>query len=113
MRRLMVGEVGPNPGHLAPAEIEQRVPTGAVFLSIGTSGMVQPTASPPFPAKQDGAVWVEINIEETPLTRSQTIIFRENQGKSCQKWSNWFGKDHKNDQDPSERLELSMWLPVI
>ena len=50
---------------------------------------------PPFPAKQNGAVGVEINIEEIPLTRSQTIIFRENQRKSWQNWSNRFGKDHQ------------------
>lgn len=163
MRRLMAGEVQPNPGHLALAEIEHRVPyfslitqnvdglhqragskniielhgnitrtrcsdgcgvfsqwedvpsgvpkcpkCGAklrpdvvwfgemlptselqaaiqaaricdVFFSIGTSGIVQPAATLPFLAKQGGAVLVEINAEETPLTQSADYYF---QGKS-------------------------------
>jgi NAD-dependent deacetylase len=39
-----------------------------VFLSIGTSALVQPAASLPLMAKQNGAVIVEVNLEETPLT---------------------------------------------
>ena len=163
MRRLMAGEVRPNPGHQALVEIEHRVPyfslitqnvdglhqragsktiielhgnitrtrcsngcgvfsqwedapggvpncpkcgaklrpdvvwfgellpigeleaaiqaarTCAVFFSIGTSGIVQPAATLPFLAKQGGAVLVEINTEETPLTQSADYFF---QGKS-------------------------------
>jgi len=39
-----------------------------VFLSIGTSALVQPAASLPLMAKQIGAVIVEVYLEETPLT---------------------------------------------
>jgi NAD-dependent deacetylase len=39
-----------------------------LFLSIGTSGVVQPAASLAFAAHNRGAVVVEINAEPTPLT---------------------------------------------
>lgn len=41
-----------------------------VFLSIGTSGVVEPAASLPFIALRAGAVVVEINPDETPLSKS-------------------------------------------
>ncbi len=50
-----------------------------VFLSIGTSGIVQPAAALPFAAKNKGAVVVEINLEATPLTRKADFFL---QGKS-------------------------------
>lgn len=39
-----------------------------VFLSIGTSALVQPAASLPLTAKRNKAVLIEINIESTPLS---------------------------------------------
>jgi NAD-dependent deacetylase len=39
-----------------------------VFFSIGTSGLVQPAASLAFEAQRHGAVVVEVNPDETPLT---------------------------------------------
>ena len=39
-----------------------------VFLSIGTSGVVQPAASLPLVARENGAYVCEINIEETILS---------------------------------------------
>jgi NAD-dependent deacetylase len=42
--------------------------TADVFLSIGTSTLVEPAASLPFTARQYGAVVVEVNPHETPLT---------------------------------------------
>jgi NAD-dependent protein deacetylase/lipoamidase len=39
-----------------------------VFLSVGTSGLVQPAALLPITAKDHGALLVEINPNETPLT---------------------------------------------
>lgn len=42
--------------------------TSNVFLSVGTSAVVQPAASLPMEAKQYGAYVVEINTESTPLT---------------------------------------------
>ncbi len=56
---------------LPPAELEAAVQASQacqVFLSIGTSALVQPAASLPLMARQAGAVLVEINPEETPLT---------------------------------------------
>jgi len=52
-----------------------------VFFSIGTSALVQPAASLGLMAKRAGAVLVEINPEDTPLT-SQVDYFL--QGKSGQ-----------------------------
>jgi NAD-dependent deacetylase len=40
-----------------------------LFFSVGTSGLVQPAASLPFEALRSGAMVVEINPHETPLTR--------------------------------------------
>ncbi|NOY88733.1 MAG: NAD-dependent deacylase [FCB group bacterium] len=39
-----------------------------VFFSVGTSAVVHPAASLPLVAKNHGAVVVEVNIEETPIT---------------------------------------------
>lgn len=50
-----------------------------VFLSIGTSGVVQPAAALAFAAHNKGAVVVEINLEPTPLTRKADFFL---QGKS-------------------------------
>jgi NAD-dependent deacetylase len=52
-----------------------------VFFSIGTSGLVQPAAALPFLAKQAGAVIVEINTEETPLTETVDYFFRGRSGE--------------------------------
>ncbi|MBT7783360.1 MAG: NAD-dependent protein deacylase, partial [Anaerolineae bacterium] len=38
------------------------------FLSIGTSGLVQPAASLAHTARQKGAIVAEINLDPTPLT---------------------------------------------
>lgn len=53
--------------------------TSQVFLSIGTSGVVQPAAALPFAAKNKGAVVVELNLEATPLTEKADFFL---QGKS-------------------------------
>jgi NAD-dependent deacetylase len=45
-----------------------RIAKTNLFLSIGTSGVVEPAASLPFLALQSGAKVIEINIEPTPLT---------------------------------------------
>lgn len=44
-----------------------------LFLSIGTSGVVEPAASLPFVALRNGATVVEINPEETPLSDRATF----------------------------------------
>jgi NAD-dependent deacetylase len=53
--------------------------TSQVFLSIGTSGLVQPAAALPFAARNKGAVVVEVNLEATPLTEKADFFL---QGKS-------------------------------
>jgi NAD-dependent deacetylase len=53
----------------------------SVFFSIGTSGMVQPAAELPLLAKQSGAVVVEINVEDTPLTPEVDYFFRGKSGE--------------------------------
>jgi NAD-dependent deacetylase len=47
-----------------------------LFLSIGTSTLVEPAASLPFIALQNDVPVVEINPDETPLTRSATYVLR-------------------------------------
>lgn len=50
-----------------------------VFISIGTSGVVQPAASLAHAARNRGAVVIEINPEQTPLTPKTNFFL---QGKS-------------------------------
>lgn len=67
---------------LPRAELESAVNASRscqVFFSIGTSGVVQPAASLAHAARNNGAVVVEINAEETPLTYKADYFF---QGKS-------------------------------
>jgi NAD-dependent deacetylase len=45
-----------------------------VFLSVGTSGLVQPAAQLPLTALRRGAVLVEVNPEPTPLTPYATHV---------------------------------------
>jgi NAD-dependent deacetylase len=72
-------------GEMLPSEelavAVQAARTCSIFFSIGTSGFVQPAATLPFVAKQNGAVVVEINAEETPLTLSADYSFRGKSGE--------------------------------
>jgi NAD-dependent deacetylase len=52
-----------------------------LFLSIGTSGLVQPAASLPFVALEQGAVTVEINPDTTPLTAQASYSIRAPAGQ--------------------------------
>ncbi|MFO7623969.1 MAG: NAD-dependent deacylase [Anaerolineales bacterium] len=54
--------------------------TADIFLSIGTSTQVEPAASLPFAAKRCGAVIVEVNPQETPLTKSAQYSLRGRSG---------------------------------
>jgi NAD-dependent deacetylase len=47
-----------------------------VFLSVGTSAVVQPAASLPIQALASGALTVEINPDETPLSRRVSFVVR-------------------------------------
>ena len=47
-----------------------------VFLCIGTSTLVQPAASLPFLARENGATVIEVNPGETTLSASAQIVLR-------------------------------------
>lgn len=59
-------------GESLPAEALRQAATAArscdLFLSVGTSALVQPAASLPLEARQQGAMVVEVNPKETLLT---------------------------------------------
>lgn len=52
-----------------------------VFLSIGTSALVYPAAALPMEAGDAGAVVVEVNPQETPLTRHATHFLQGPSGR--------------------------------
>lgn len=64
---------------LDPALVDRaaRAARGAdVFLVIGTSALVYPAAGLPSVASREGALVVEINIEDTPLTSLADVTLR-------------------------------------
>lgn len=52
-----------------------------LFFSVGTSAIVHPAASLPMAAKQRGAILVEINPEETPLSYMADFSIRAKSGE--------------------------------
>ncbi len=69
---------------LPRAELESAVEaarTCQIFFSIGTSGVVQPAASLAHAARNKGAVIVEINAEQTPLTYKTDYFFEGKSGE--------------------------------
>ena len=52
-----------------------------LFFSVGTSGLVQPAASLPFEALRSGAVLVEVNPNDTPLTQHVEDTLRGRAGE--------------------------------
>lgn len=67
-------------GEMLPAgELEAALDACAncdVFMSVGTSGLVEPAASLPFTALGRGALTIEVNPETTPFTPSTALSFR-------------------------------------
>ncbi|MEN8242778.1 MAG: NAD-dependent deacylase [Chloroflexota bacterium] len=53
-----------------------------VFLSVGTSSVVQPAASLPLYARQAGALVVEINPESTPLSQLAEMVIPHPSGEA-------------------------------
>jgi NAD-dependent deacetylase len=51
-----------------------------VFLSVGTSGLVEPAAWLPFAALDAGAAVIEVNPERTPLTAKATLALEGTAG---------------------------------
>jgi len=64
---VFFGESIPWRAHL---EAQQEAKNCDVMLVIGTSAIVSPACDLPVMAKGNGAVIVEVNLEETPLTRN-------------------------------------------
>jgi NAD-dependent deacetylase len=52
-----------------------------VFLSVGTSGLVYPAAGLPLEALEAGAMVVEVNPDETPLTQHATYALQGPAGR--------------------------------
>lgn len=67
-------------GEMLPATALERAFQAAraadVFLTVGTSGLVQPAASLPLEAVEAGATVIEINPQETPLSPWMTSSWR-------------------------------------
>ena len=59
----------------------QAAQTAEVFFSIGTSTLVHPAASLPIYAMNGGAIVVEINPDETPISQKVHYAIREPSGK--------------------------------
>jgi NAD-dependent deacetylase len=72
------GEVLP---HEALAAAVAAARTCDVFLCVGTSTVVEPAASLPFLALQAGARVIEVNPQETSLTRLASVSLRGNAGE--------------------------------
>lgn len=72
-------------GEALPAEALEEAYGAArkcdLFFSIGTSGLVQPAASLAFEAQRQGAVIVEVNPNDTPLTRHAEYTLRGRAGE--------------------------------
>ena len=58
------------------AQANQKIIESDLFISIGTSGMVWPAASYPSLAKSSGSFCIEINPEETELSRLYDQVIR-------------------------------------
>ena len=52
-----------------------------VFISIGTSGVVQPAASLPIIAGQNNSTLIEINTNPTKLSHLMDYVFQGQAGK--------------------------------
>jgi NAD-dependent deacetylase len=52
-----------------------------IFIIVGTSGVVEPAASLPFIAKQNRALLIEINPEQTPITAISDLFFQDSADK--------------------------------
>ena len=72
-------------GEVLPSEALQLADQGSrecdVFLSIGTSSVVEPAASLPLRAANQGATLIEINLVPTPLSQRADFLLRAPAGK--------------------------------
>ncbi len=69
-----------------------------LMLVVGTSALVQPAASLPLLAKQNGAVLVEVNPQATPISEYAELRLRQPAAQAVpQLWEVW----HKQRKDKS------------
>jgi NAD-dependent deacetylase len=72
-------------GEMLPVEALETASEAArrcdLFLSIGTSSLVHPAASLPYEALEGGATLVEINPNQTPLTRQANFVLQDRAGE--------------------------------
>ena len=72
-------------GEMLPAAAMEAASEAAtrcdVFLSVGTSSLVYPAAALPFEALENGALVVEVNPGETPLSRHADHVLRGRAGE--------------------------------
>ena len=61
---------------------ESAASTCEVFFSVGTSSVVYPAAGLAHIAKQAGAILIEINPDETPLSNETDFVFRMSASKA-------------------------------
>lgn len=69
---VLFGEALP---HKAISDAYEAAATAKVLLTVGTSGIVSPANSIPYLAKKHGASIIEVNLEETVLTRTVSDYF--------------------------------------
>jgi NAD-dependent deacetylase len=81
-------------GELLPADVLQqawaRTEACELFLSVGTSSVVQPAASLPLLARRHGAYTVEINPEPTPLSEMLDEVLRGPSGMVLPQLTGYF-----------------------
>jgi NAD-dependent deacetylase len=71
-----------------------------IFISVGTSGIVEPAASLPSIALRSGAIFIEVNTGETPLSRFADYVFRIAAGKILPEFSRLIiNRNTKNKDD--------------
>jgi NAD-dependent deacetylase len=72
-------------GEMLPQEAFEEAVLAArncdLFFAIGTSSLVQPAASLPFEALRGGVSVVEVNLDESPLTRHVEYRLRGRAGE--------------------------------
>lgn len=81
-------------GEALPADVLQAAFDHAaacdIMLVVGTSAVVQPAASLPLVAKQNGAVLVEVNPQPTPLSDYVDLSLRQPAARALpQLWGTW------------------------
>jgi len=77
------GEVLPRDALQAALETASRA---ELMLIVGTSAVVEPAASLPLLAKQNGATLIEINPDETPLSPHVDEVLRGPAGQMLPQW---------------------------